>query len=95
MDSTAYLSPILAFNLGAQHHLEAFMRPEKQQGSTDTALNSRQKDDELSPRDPATSEMEKDACQQWVQTSRLSEPANKEGFGAVLQPGNFSDLQDL
>ncbi len=95
MDSTAYLSPILAFNLGAQHHLEAFMRPEKQQGSTDTALESRQNDDELSPFDPATSETGKDGCQQWVQTSHLSEPANKEGFGTMLQPGNFSDFQDL
>ena len=82
---------MLAFNLGIQHHLEAFIRQKPQQGNADPETNpmdlGRKGSDAEHP-----SESQEMGCQQWVEIAHLPEPLMKEGFGKVQQPGKSQDI---
>ena len=87
-DLTAYLSPVLAFNLGIQHHLEAYVAQSCQQSNGDCILRFTPPKEEGSDAEDLL-EVGKKGSQEWVQITYLSEPVSKEGFGVVRQPGEL------
>ena len=87
-DSVAYLSPILAFNLGIQQDLEAYMAQAPRHPREDSLTSPDQNPEEGNDVEEQ-SDTEGKGSQQRVQITHLSEPVSKEGFGVMLQPGKL------
>ena len=88
-DTVAYLSPILAFNMGFQMHLEAFLfTPEQGQlrkATSKPASSTGAMEDHALSTD--AEEKSQGRFRHRVQVSRLEKPENDEDYCSVSQPG--------
>lgn len=98
-DSVAFLSPLLAFNMGFQNHLEAFIRPSEAPKSavltSDTAVNN-----EASGNRETAGGIEAECkVSSRICLSRLDKQADEAQCGRLMQPGryleSFQGLQEL
>jgi len=102
-DGVAYLSPFLAHNLGLQLHLEAFLSaelPTEPSSSQDLEANDRMDSNSRASTSGSASMGGGHSPQQQVgvrkvKVAPLDNPARREGFGSVLQPGQIPVLSLL
>ena len=87
LDSVAYLSPLLAFNLGFQQHLEAFLKSAEQNGNASANSIAFSQEEAQSKQQDAIKEDGREISIHKVHISRLEVPPDRTGFAAVLQSG--------